>query len=312
VTFDGAYHGDTIGAVSLGGIQLFHQLFQPLLFHTLRVPAPTCLRCPLGLERPSCATACLEPLERLLADRGEEIAAVVIEPVMQGAAGMIAQPPGFLRRVREACDRAGALLVCDEVATGFGRTGAMFASETEGVAPDLLAVAKGISAGYLPLAATLTTERVYEAFLGEVDQTRTFFHGHTYTGNALACAAAIASLDLFEKTDLLAHVRAMSERLASGLAPLHRHPNVAEIRQRGLMVGIDIVADRTSRAPHPPRERVTQRIVASARRRGVILRPLGNVMVLMPPLAIPPDAIDLLVSVLTSSIDEVLPSQAAP
>ncbi len=290
---------------------MFHQLFQPLLFATLRVPAPTCLRCPLGQTYPSCETACLEPLERLLADRGGEIAAVVIEPVMQGAAGMIAQPPGFLARVRAACDRAGTLLVCDEVATGFGRTGAMFACETERVSPDLLTVAKGLTGGYLPLAATLTTERIYEAFLGEVEQARTFFHGHTYTGNALACAAALASLDLFASRDLLAHVRAMSARLAERLAPLGRHPNVAEIRQRGLMVGVELVADRTTNAPHASADRVPARIVRAARGRGVILRPLGNVMVLMPPLAISADELDLLVSVLTNSIEEVLPSPAS-
>jgi adenosylmethionine-8-amino-7-oxononanoate aminotransferase len=311
VTFEGAYHGDTLGAVSLGGIDIFHKLFQPLLFDTLRATAPTCLRCPLGRQYPSCATACLEPLEQLLASRGGEIAAVVIEPVIQGAAGMIVQPSGFLARVRAACDRAGTLLICDEVATGFGRTGAMFACETESVSPDLLTVAKGLTGGYLPLAATLTTELIYEAFLGEIEQTRTFFHGHTYTGNALACAAALASLDLFVSRDLLAHVRAMSARLAERLAPLARHPNVAEIRQRGLMVGVEIVVDRATAAPHPPAERVPGRIVRAARRRGVILRPLGNVMVLMPPLAIPPEAIDLLVSVLTSSVEEVLPSPAS-
>lgn len=311
VTLEGAYHGDTIGAVSLGGIDLFHKLFQPLLFSTLRAPAPTCLRCPVGRHLPSCATACLEPLERLLADRGGEIAAVIVEPVVQGAAGMIVQPPGFLSRVRAACDRAGALLICDEVATGFGRTGSMFACESESVSPDLLTVAKGLTAGYLPLAATLTTERIYEAFLGEPEQTRTFFHGHTYTGNALACAVALANLDLFVTRDLLAHVRAMSARLAERLAPLARHPNVAEIRQRGLMVGVELVADRATARPHAPEERVPGRIVRAARQRGVILRPLGNVMVLMPPLAIPPEAIDLLVSVLTSSIAEVLPSPAS-
>jgi len=311
VTFEGAYHGDTIGAVSLGGIPLFHQLFKPLLFDTLRVPAPTCLRCPLGRSYPSCETACLEPLESLLAGRGGEVAAVVIEPVMQGAAGMIAQPAGFLARVRAACDRAGTLLVCDEVATGFGRTGAMFACDAERVSPDLLTVAKGLTGGYLPLAATLATERIYEAFLGEVEQARTFFHGHTYTGNALACAAALASLELFASRDLLAHVRAMSARLAERLAPLGLHPNVAEIRQRGLMVGVELVADRATNAPHPSTDRVPARIVRAARRRGVILRPLGNVMVLMPPLAISADELDLLVSCLTTSIEEVLPSSAS-
>ena len=312
VTFEGAYHGDTIGAVSLGGMPLFHQLFQPLLFHTERVPAPTCLRCPVGEQsHPGCGTACVGRLESVLAEHGSEVAAVVIEPVMQGAAGMVAQPPGFLARVRAACDRAGTLLICDEVATGFGRTGTMFACEQEGVSPDLLTVAKGLTGGYLPLAATLATERIYEAFLGEPEDNRTFFHGHTYTGNPLACAAALASLTLFESRDLLEHVRALADSLAALLAPLRTHPNVAEIRQRGLMVGIELVADRTTLVPHDATARVPTRIVQAARRRGAIVRPLGNVLVLMPPLAIAPNELGALVSILTESIEEVLSSSAS-
>ncbi|MFN7956645.1 MAG: adenosylmethionine--8-amino-7-oxononanoate transaminase [bacterium] len=308
VCFENAYHGDTLGSVSVGGIDLFHQVYRPLLFETLRVPSPYCYRCPLGKSHPSCETACLEPLESMLRERADEIVAVVIEPAVQGAAGMLVQPPGFLRRVRELCDRHAVLLIADEVATGFGRTGTMFACEREGVAPDLLCIAKGITGGYLPLAATLATEKVFAGFLAEFREKRTFFHGHTYTGNPLACAAAIANVDLLEKTGLIGTIDEKAALLGAALASLAEHPCVGEIRQRGLMVGIELVRDRATRAEFEYGDRVGHQVILAARRRGVILRPLGDVLVLMPPLAITPDEIALLARVVRESIDEVLPA----
>ena len=310
VCFENAYHGDTLGSVSVGGIDLFHQVYRPLLFETLRVPSPYCYRCPLAKSYPSCETACLEPLESMLRERADEIVAVVIEPVVQGAAGMLVQPPGFLRRVRELCDRHGVLLIADEVATGFGRTGTMFACEREGVVPDLLCIAKGITGGYLPLAATLATEKVFAGFLAEFRDKRTFFHGHTYTGNPLACAAAIANIDLLEKTGLIATIDGKAALLAAALASLAEHPHVGEIRQCGLMVGIELVRDRATRAEFEYGDRIGHQVILAARRRGVILRPLGDVLVLMPPLAITRDEIALLARVLRESIDEVLPARA--
>ncbi len=300
-----AYHGDTIGAVSVGGIPLFHAVYRPLLFETLSAPEPYCYRCPLGLERPACAMACGDELGRLLEAHAEEVAAVVIEPVMMGAAGMIAQPEGYVRRVRELCTQYEVLLICDEVATGFGRTGWMFACEAEDVAPDLLCVAKGLTGGYLPLAATLTTEDVYNAFLGEAGEFKTFFHGHTYTGNPLACAVALANLALFEQNNVLEHVRSVAAHLAARLEPLRTLPLVGDIRQRGLMVGIELVADRTRRTPFPPEQLMGYRVTNRCREYGVILRPLGNVIVLMPPLAITVAEVDELVSVLETVIAEV-------
>jgi adenosylmethionine-8-amino-7-oxononanoate aminotransferase len=285
VALTGGYHGDTIGSVSVGGIDLFHRIFKPLLFEVHHAPQPYCYRCPLGKSLPSCAMACAGEVERVLEAHPGRIAALVVEPLVQGADGMITQPPGYLRRLREACDRAGALLVCDEVATGFGRTGTMFAVEQEGVRPDIMTVAKGITGGYLPLAATVTSEEVFRSFLGTYESKRTFFHGHTYAGNPLACAAATASMQLFTTRKVLAGLAAKAAALARSLAPLGEHPHVGEIRQRGLMVGIELVRDRESRQAYAYELRAGHRICLEACSLGAILRPLGNVVVLMPPLA---------------------------
>ncbi len=276
-----AYHGDTVGAVSVGGIDLFHEIFHPLLFHVLRVPPA------------------IDALERTLAAHAHELAAFVVEPLVQAAAGMLLQPPGFLRAARELCTKHDVLLVCDEVATGFGRTGTMFACEQEQVAPDLLCLAKGISGGYLPLAATLATDEVYGAFLGQYEQKLTFFHGHTYTGNPLACAAGIASLDVFEKERVLEtlqpKIARLHARLDERLAPL---APVVEIRRRGMMVGVEL-------GPYPYEAAMGARVCLDMRQRGVILRPLGNVLVMMPPLSITDDEIDRLVEAARASIVEV-------
>jgi adenosylmethionine-8-amino-7-oxononanoate aminotransferase len=299
------YHGDTIGALSVGGIDLFHGIFRPLLFESIHAPAPYCYRCPLDKRRETCRMECAEAMEQILAARSHEIAAVILEPLVQGAGGMITHPAGYLRRVADACRRHDVLLICDEVATGFGRTGRMFACEHEDVRPDLLCVAKGISAGYLPLAATLATERIYEAFLGEHAQHRTFFHGHTYTGNALACAAGVASLEVFKNERVLERIGELSARLASLLALPAELPHVGEVRQRGLMVGIELVADRAARRAYPPEERRGRQVCQAARNRGVWIRPLGDVVVLMPPYCISDESLVRLVDAVRMGIEEV-------
>jgi adenosylmethionine-8-amino-7-oxononanoate aminotransferase len=275
----GAYHGDTIGSVSVGGIDLFHSTYRPLLFeaHAAEPGDPA-------------------DLERILAAHEEEVSAVIVEPLVQGAAGMLVQPPGYLRAVRELCDRYGVLLICDEVATGFGRTGTMFACEQEGVAPDLLCIAKGLTGGYLPLAATLATERIYEGFLGAPEEFRTFFHGHTYTGNPLACAAALATLDIFEREHTLAQLQPKVHLLSKLLREVEAMPEVAEVRSRGFMVGIDL-------GEHDPALRLGHRVTVEARERGVIIRPLGDVIVLMPPLAISKGDLRRLVEITAESIE---------
>ena len=273
-----AYHGDTIGSVSVGGIDLFHATYRPLLFET-------------HAAEPGDAA----DLARVLSVHEEEVAAVIVEPLVQGAAGMLVHPPGYLRAVRELCDRYGVLLICDEVATGFGRTGTMFACEQERVAPDFLCLAKGLTGGYMPLAATLATERVYEGFLGAPEEQRTFFHGHTYTGNPLACAAALATLDVFEQEHTLERLQpkiALLEALLSDVAAL---PAVREVRQRGFMVGIDLT-------DFPVETRMGHRVALEARSRGAIVRPLGDVVVLMPPLAISQTDLTRLVAITGDSI----------
>ncbi len=274
-----AYHGDTIGSVSVGGIDLFHSLYRPLLFDTLKAEPGD-----------------LGQMERLLAAHPGEVAAVIMEPLVQGAAGMLVHPEGYLRGVRELCDRHGVLLILDEVATGFGRTGRMFACEHEDVAPDLLCLAKGITGGYLPLAATLATERIYEGFLGEFEELRTFFHGHTYTGNPLACAAALATLDLFDEERTLERLAPKIELLGELLAPLAALPAVREVRRCGFMTGIEL-------AEFPMSLRMGHRVTLEARRRGAIVRPLGDVVVLMPPLSIADADLRRLVAIVADAVE---------
>ena len=282
-----AYHGDTIGSVSVGGIDLFHSMYRPLLFDALQA-------------EPGDAA----DLDRVLTEHEGQVAAVIVEPLVQGAAGMLLHPEGYLRQVRELCDRHGALLICDEVATGFGRTGRMFACEHEGVAPDLLCLAKGITGGYMPLGATLATERIYEGFLGDFEEFRTFFHGHTYTGNPLACAAALASLRLFEQEHTLERLQAKIELLGALLEPVAALPTVAEVRRRGFMTGIQLT-------DFPLDARMGHRVTLEARRRGAIVRPLGDVVILMPPLSIQPRDLRALVEITAESI-EAATAEAAP
>ena len=304
VSVGGAYHGDTLGTVSVGGIDLFHATYGQLLFPTLKVPSPVAYRTPDGFTTESYLQHCFDAVEKTLAEHHERIAAFVMEPLVQGAAGILVHPPGYLRHVRNLTRDYGIPLICDEVAVGFGRTGTMFACEQEEVEPDLMCVAKGITGGYLPLAATLATDEIYGAFLGEPHEGRTFFHGHTYTGNPLACAAALASLHLFEERHVLKNVAEQAERLARRLEAFSGHPHVGEIRQKGMMVGIELVADPVTKQPFDPTRRMGHEVTLAGRKRGVVIRPLGDVVVLMPAPAMPGDLIDRLCDVTFESIDE--------
>jgi adenosylmethionine-8-amino-7-oxononanoate aminotransferase len=287
ITLKDAYHGDTLGSVSAGGIDLFHETYRPLLFETLKAQPGD-----------------IADMERLLAENAGDVAAVMMEPLVQGAAGMLMHPPGYLAAVRRLCDEHGVLLICDEVATGFGRTGTMFACEHEDVAPDLMCVAKGITGGYLPLAATFTTERIYEGFLGRHEQYRTFFHGHTYTGNPLACAAAIATLEVFEEERTIEVLQPKIELLTRLLESIAQLPCVGEVRQRGFMVGIELQGfDAVERTGH--------KVTLAARDRGAIIRPLGDVIVLMPPLSIDEAELERLVSITCEAI-EAATAQSLP
>jgi adenosylmethionine-8-amino-7-oxononanoate aminotransferase len=300
-----AYHGDTVGAVSVGGIDLFHRIFGPLLFDTIAAPTPNAYHRAPGMSEEEHHAWAVEAMERAIADNADRLAAVVVEPLIQAAAGMLTHPPGYLRRVREACDRHGVLLVVDEVATGFGRTGRMLACEAEGVEPDLMTLGKGLTGGYLPLSAVLTSREVFDAFLGAPDSGRTFYHGHTYTGNPLGAAVALANLEVFEDEDTLAglppKVALLADRLEALVTPL---PVVGDVRQAGLMAGVELVADREAREPFPASRQLGNRICARAVAHGVVMRPLGDVLVLMPPLAISPDQLERLVEVTAACIAE--------
>ena len=304
-----AYHGDTIGAVSVGGMDLFHGVYKPLLFDVVRLPAPYCYRCELGLEKESCGLACATRAEEILDREGPTLAGLIIEPLVQGAAGIITHPEGYLTRVAEACKKNGVLLIADEVAVGFGRTGTMFACEHENVTPDVLCLGKGLSGGYLPLAATLATDEVFRGFLGEYNEFKTFFHGHTFTGNPVACAAALANLDVFELDRTLERLQPKIGRLAQGLAPIAELEHVGEVRQRGFMVGIELVENRADKEPYAPNLMIPHRVVLEARRQGVIFRPLGNVIVLMPILSVSDENLERITEVTERAIRMVTEGQ---
>ncbi|HEV8296195.1 MAG TPA: aminotransferase class III-fold pyridoxal phosphate-dependent enzyme, partial [Acidimicrobiales bacterium] len=286
LTFGGAYHGDTIGSLSLGDGGFGTEVFDPLRFMVHRAP---------GYDDPRCIEVACE----LIDVHSRELAAVVLEPLVQGAGGMLTHPPERFAALGEACRRADVLLICDEVATGFGRTGTLFASDQCGLRPDVLCLGKGITGGYLPMSATVASQRVYDAFLGEDLGPRTFSHGHSYSGNPLAAAVALRHLELMFEWDVLANVRARSAQLGALLAArLGARPAVRDIRRQGLMVGIEL-------APPSPGMRWGRRVTAACVRRGVLTRPLGDVIVLMPPLTTTADEIDRIVDVLAAALSEV-------
>jgi len=301
-----AYHGDTLGAVSVGYSEAFHRFFKPLLFPCHKINPPHVFRWQRGLSPDEALRAAIDEAEVLLRRHGPTLAALIVEPLMQGAAGMWAQPVGYLRALRELTQRYGVLLICDEVATGFGRTGKMFAVEHAQVQPDLLCVGKGVTGGYLPLAATLATEEIFAAFLGPYEELTAFFHGHTYTGNALACAVALASLDVFERDRVLDNVCRRQEGLRATLQQdFCGAPHVGDVRQWGLMVGIELLRSREAREAYPASQRMGMQVIKAARQMGVVLRPLGNVIVLMPPLGITEAELDRLCDVTHRAIIRV-------
>ena len=282
---------------------LGHRTF---FFEVLRAPSPYAYRCGLCRSSDECSGACFDQLAAILRERKGEIAAVIVEPGLQGAGGMITFPPGYLRKLRALTAEVGTLLVFDEVAVGMGRSGKMFACQREGVVPDFLCIAKGLTGGYVPLAATLTTQKVYEAFLGPPEEGRTFFHGHTYTGNAIGCAAALATLDIFQKERLLERLDDKIAHFQRALVGLEAHPNVGQVRQYGLAAGVEIVTDRKSRNPFPSSMRLGMKVCRAARDKGVFLRPLGDIIVLMPPLTIEDEELDQLVDAVAHGLRKVL------
>lgn len=303
ITMNQAYHGDTIGAVSVGAIPLYHEVYRPMLFPSHVIPYPCAYRHDGGETEVLEAT--LGSLLHLLETRADEIAALIVEPIVQGAGGIVVMPPNCLREMSVLCRKHGVLLIADEVATGFGRTGAMFACDLEEVTPDLMVVGKGLTGGYLPVAATLATDEIYQAFYADYQEQKTFFHGHSYTGNPLGCAVALASLKLMEERSMVEGVRAKAAFVERKLAALKDHPHVGDIRQKGLMIGIELVRDKATREPYDWAERIGVRTSLRARELGMLTRPLGNVMVFIPPLAANEAELDAMTDILIESIISV-------
>ena len=281
-----SYHGDTIGAMSVGGIELYREIFSPLLFPTFEIPSPYCYRCPAGKERGKCDIDCLKPLEELLRERSEEIAAFILEPLVQASGGMIIYPAEYVRRAAEICRRYEVHLILDEVATGFGRTGRMFACEIAEVKPDFLCLSKGITSGYLPFAATLTTEEIFRAFYADYAERKTFFHGHTYTGNPLGAAAALASLEVFEEERVLERAGELIPLFHKRLEEFGKLGIVGDVRCIGLIGALELVRDKSTKEPFPFEERAGWRVYRKGLRRNLILRPLGDVIYFFLPLCI--------------------------
>jgi adenosylmethionine-8-amino-7-oxononanoate aminotransferase len=300
-----AYHGDTLGAVSVGGVDIFHKVFGPLLFKTFKSPSPYCYRCEFRRDPQDCGSACVNEMEDILKKHHHEIAGLIIEPLVQAAGGMIVFPEGYLKAVRDLCSRYGVLMIADEIATGFGRTGRMFACEHESVVPDIICLSKGITGGYLPLAVTLATEEIYNAFLGDFKELKTFFHGHSYTGNPLACAAALACLDIFEKEDTLKRIQPMISLFEERLAEISGLDHVGEARNKGLMAGIELVKDKNTGEPCDWEEKMGWRVANYAKEKGLFIRPIGNVIIIMPPLCISKEELKQMLDIIEEGIGAV-------
>jgi adenosylmethionine-8-amino-7-oxononanoate transaminase len=305
ITMKEAYHGDTIGAVSVGAIDQFHLIYSGLLFPSIKVSYPYVYRSPHGDDPGEVAIGHLAELEQVLATRSHEVAALIVE-LVQGAGGIIVMPEGYLKGVRDLCDRYNVLMITDEVATGFGRTGRMFACEHEQVSPDILTAGKGLTGGYLPVAITVTTDEIYDAFYADYEEQKTFFHGHSYTGNQLGCAVALANLELFQKNNLVAHVAQKSKYIEEKLTRFHELRHVGDIRQKGFMIGLELVVNKETKQPYDWTERIGARVCRRTRELGMLLRPLGNVVVFMPPLASTYEELDEMLAILYQAIADVI------
>lgn len=304
-----SYHGDTVGSMSMGYSETFHRFHKNLLFPVLRITPPHVFRYYRRMSEEDAVDAAIKDAQQKLAENENELAALVMEPLMQGAAGMWRQPVKYVQAVSEICRRGNILFILDEVATGFGRTGKMFACDHAGVTPDILCLAKGITGGYLPLAATLATEEIFSAFLGEYKEYKTFFHGHTYTGNPLGCAAAIANLELLERDDVIGKMQPRINYLQAGLqGDFLTLPHVSDVRQWGYMAGIELVEDKVSRGNYSPELRIGHKVILEARKRSVLIRPLGDIIILMPPLTITDEELSALLDVVRDAIRTVTES----
>lgn len=304
VSLSDAYHGETLGALSVGGCDLYREVYRPILLDGFRVQGPDCFRCPYGRNRQSCDIECFEAMERLVSEKHDEIAAIIIEPLIQGAAGMRIYPAGYLRRLRELCDRFAVHYIADEIAVGFGRTGRLFANEHAGVSPDLMCLSKGITGGYLPLAVTLATDEIYQAFYDDYVSMKAFLHSHSYTGNPLACALAVEVLNIFEQERVIESLHEPMALLESWAPRFEALPNVGEFRRGGMVAAVELVQEKETKTPFPWQERRGLCVYRRALARGALLRPLGNVVYFMPPLNTPLSILEELLGIAYDAIVE--------
>ena len=305
------YHGETIGALSVGSLDLYAQMYKPMMMENIHVEAPDCFRCPYGEDRGHCQCECFEHAEKAFAAHGKETAAIIVEPLLQGSAGMRVYPPLYLKKLRKLCDETGVLLIADEIATGFGRTGRMFACDHAGIAPDVMTISKGLTGGYLPMSVTVTTQAIYDAFYADYSEGKAFVHSHTYAGNPLASAAALAVQRIFRTQPIFenASVNAkwLTARMEEELLP---HPNVGEIRHIGLIHAFELVADKKTKAPLPAAKRTGYEIYRRALAHGLLLRPIGDVLYFNPPLNITQPELDTALNLAKTALCEVLPATA--
>ena len=305
--FTDAYHGETIGALSVGSLDLYAKIYRPMLMDTIRVKAPNCYRCPYGMCRDCCDAACFRDAQLAFEQYGEETCAMIVEPLLQGSAGMRIYPPIYLKKLRELCDRSHVLLIADEIATGFGRTGKMFAFSHTGVSPDIMCLSKGLTGGYMPMAITVATNEIYQAFYADYHEGKAFMHSHTYSGNPLGCSAALAVLKIFREEPILKNAAKRATYLSKKLQEAFgSHKNVGEIRHIGLIHAIELTPDKKTKSEYPSKLRIGYQIYKKALEKGLILRPLGNVLYFNPPLIICEQEIDQAVSICRDCIDEVL------
>ncbi len=303
INLSNSYHGETLGALAVGDVALYKETYEPLLMRPITVPSPDCYLREPGVSWEEHSRRMFSHMEEALARHAGEVCAVIVEPLVQCAGHMRMYHPVYLRLLREACDRHRVHLIADEIAVGFGRTGTLFACEQAGIRPDFLCLSKGLTGGFLPLAAVLTTDEVYGAFYDDYRNLRAFLHSHSYTGNPLGCAAALATLDIFESEPVLERNRRLAARMAAAAAPLADHPHVGEVRQTGMILAVELVRDKARREPYPWQERRGLRVYEHGLARGVLLRPLGNVVYFMPPYVITEEEIDLMVEVAAEGID---------
>ena len=301
------YHGETIGALSVGSMDLFAEMYKPMMMDNIHIEAPNCYRCPYGETRDTCSCACFEHAERAFAAHGHETAAMIVEPLLQGSAGMRIYPEEYLRKLRALCDAYDVLLIADEIATGFGRTGRLFACERAGITPDLMCLSKGLTGGYMPMSITVVKEKIYDAFYADWSEGKAFMHSHTYAGNPLGCSAALAVLDILDEENILERAEETASWLSARMAETFgAHPNVGEIRHIGLIHAVELVEDRAAKRPFDGGRRLGYAIYRCALRHGLLLRPLGDVLYFNPPLNIGRDDLDTAITRMKQSMDEVL------